>query len=157
MVRKTFVLDTNVLLHDPEAIQKFKGNDVVMPLVVLEELDKMKRFTDELGKNARKVIQFIDGLKGDLFRGVLLKSGGSFSICLESKTGQRGAFPLALDNTKHRILFAAYQLQQQKREGVVLISKDFVLRIKAESIGITGQDYENLKESFETLYKGIAR
>ena len=63
MVRKTFIIDTNILLHDPDALIKFHNNDVVIPLTVLEELDGMKRFSDELGKNARHVLRYIDGLK----------------------------------------------------------------------------------------------
>ncbi|NGX50438.1 MAG: PhoH-like protein [Chlamydiae bacterium] len=157
MARKTFVLDTTVLLHDPDAIQKFDGNDVVMPLIVLEELDRMKRFTTELGKNARTVIRFIDGLKGDLFKGIELENGVNFSIYLESKVSEREGFPLPLDSTKHHILFAAYKLQLAGKDVVVLISKDFVLRIKAESIGLKAQDYETLKESFDNLYRGYRR
>ena len=93
MASKTFVLDTNVLLHDPEAIQKFEGNDVVMPLVVLEELDKMKRFSDELGKNARQVIPFVDEIKGDIFKGIKLENGATFSIFVEDKSIKKEGFP----------------------------------------------------------------
>ena len=79
MARKSFVIDTNVLLHDPEAIKKFKDNDVIIPLVVLEELDTMKRLTDELGKNARHVMRYIDSLKnggeGALSTGVPIENG----------------------------------------------------------------------------------
>lgn len=157
MARKTYVLDTNVLLHDPEAIQKFEDNDVVMPLVVLEELDKMKRFTDELGKNARNVIRFIDGIKGDLFNGISIDNGVNFSIFTDNVPSQKEGFPLPLDSIKHRILFSAYKLQREGREVVVLVSKDFVLRIKAGSIGIEAQDYESLKESFDNLYKGYRK
>ncbi|MCB1107348.1 MAG: PhoH family protein [Chlamydiia bacterium] len=157
MAIKTFVLDTNVLLHDPDAIQKFEGNEVVMPLVVLEELDKMKRFSDELGKNARQVIRFIDETEGDLFKGIQLKNGATFSIFVESKSVQKEGFPLPLDSNKHRILFAAYQLKQMGREVVVMISKDFVLRIKAESIGLKAENYESLKESFDNLYRGLRK
>lgn len=157
MGRKTFVLDTNVLLHDPDAILKFEESDVVMPLVVLEELDKMKRFTDELGKNARQVIRFIDSLKGDLFKGVKIDKGVHFSIYVENKLVEKKGFPLSLDSNKHRILFAAFKLQHEGKEVVVLISKDFVLRIKAESIGIKAQDYESLKESFDNLYRGLQK
>lgn len=157
MRKKTFVLDTNVLLHDPDAIQKFEGNEVVMPLVVLEELDKMKRFSDELGKNARQVIRFIDELNGNLFQGVELGGGTVFSIFIEDKTSEKEGFPLRLDSNKHRILFAAYQLKQMGKDVVILITKDFILRIKAESIGIEAQDYEILKESFENLYKGLRK
>lgn len=157
MARKTFVLDTNVFLHDPEAILKFQDSDIVMPLVVLEELDKLKRYTDELGKNARNIIRFIDGLKGDIFKGVSLENGSTFSIFIENKTQDRQGFPLHLDSNKHRILFAAFRLKAEGREVVVMISKDFVLRIKAESIGIEAQDYESLKESYDNLYRGLRK
>lgn len=157
MVSKTFVLDTNVLLHDPEAIQRFEGNDVVMPLVVLEELDKMKRFSDELGKNARQVIRFIDEIKGDIFKGIKLENGAIFFVFIEDKSVQKEGFPLPLDSNKHRILFCAYKLKQMGREVVIMISKDFVLRIKAESIGIKAQNYESLKESFDNLYRGFRK
>ena len=79
MARKAFVIDTNVLLHDPDAIGKFRDNDVIIPLVVLEELDGMKRLSDELGKNARHVLRYIDALKkrktGDLHSGVQIENG----------------------------------------------------------------------------------
>jgi PhoH-like ATPase len=63
VARKTFVIDTNVFLHDPDSIKKFKESDVVIPLVVLEELDSMKRSSEEIGKNARHVMRYIDSLK----------------------------------------------------------------------------------------------
>ncbi len=157
MPRKTFVLDTNVFLHDPEAALKFQDNHVVIPLVVLEELDKLKRFTDELGKNARQVIRFLDGLGGKIFEGVVLPNGGYLSIFIESKNVDRHGFPLSLESKKHRILFAAYWLKREGHEVVIMISKDFVLRIKAESIGIEARDYANLKESFDHLYSGYQK
>ena len=153
MKRKTYVLDTTVLLHDPNAIQKFDNSDVIMPLVVLEELDKMKQLANELGRNAQIVIRFIDELKGNLFEGIKLKNGGRFFLFHAATIAQKRGFPLPLSNMKHRILFAAYILQRDKEE-VVLVSKDLVLRIKAESIGIAVQDHEKLKNSFNTLYKG---
>jgi len=157
MASKTFVLDTNVLLHDPEAIQKFEGNEVVMPLVVLEELDKMKRFSDDLGKNARAVIRFIDEAKGDIFKGITLENGATFSIFVEDKAAAKEGFPLPLDSNKHRILYAAYKLKKLGREVVIMISKDFVMRIKAESIGIEARNYESKKESYENIYRGYRK
>lgn len=157
MTNKVFVLDTNVLLHDPDALEKFEDNDVIMPLVVLEELDKLKRFNDELGKNARHIIRFVDQLKGDVFKGVKLENGATFSVFIEDKSMSKDGFPLPLDSNKHRILFAAYKLKQMGREVVIMISKDFVLRIKAESIGIEARDYESLKNSYENLYKGFRK
>ncbi len=120
MASKTFVLDTNVLLHDPDALERFEGNDVVMPLVVLEELDKLKRFSDELGKNARHIIRFIDQLKGNIFKGIKLDNGATFSVFIEDKTMSKDGFPLPIDSNKHRILFAAYKLKQMGREVVIM-------------------------------------
>ena len=157
MSNKVFVLDTNVFLHDPEAILKFQNSNIVIPLVVLEELDKLKRFSDELGKNARQVIRFIEGLQGSIFKGALLENGSFLSIFIDDKKEEVKGFPLSLEQKKHRILFAAYRIKQQGYEVVIMISKDFVLRIKAESIGIEAQDYENLKESLDTLYSGYRK
>ncbi|MCY3975043.1 MAG: PhoH family protein [Simkaniaceae bacterium] len=160
MSRKTFVLDTNVFLHDPEAVLKFADSHVVMPLVVLEELDKLKRFTDELGKNARHVLRFIDSLRGDLFRGVevgRVRKSTLFSVCAEPVPEKSGSFPLPLHVSGHRILFVAHRLRKRGRGAVVVISKDFILRIKAGSIGIRAQNYESVTESFENLYRGFRR
>ena len=154
MDKKTFVLDTNVLLHDPEAIQKFEANEVVMPLIVLEEIDKMKRLTSELGKNARAVIRFINSLKGNVCKGILLENGSNFSIFFEKKAKNKEDFPIPLDNVRHRVLYAAYSLKKEGKDVVIMISKDFILRIKAESIGICAQDYIYKTESFDSLYKG---
>lgn len=154
MTQRTYVLDTNVLLHDPEALKKFEGNDVVIPLVVLEELDKMKKLTTGLGKNARHVIRFLGKFGGDLFRGVTLTKQQALSVYVDHKSVDREGFPLTLDQNKHRILFTAYKLQQQGHEVVVLISKDFILRMKAESIGIKTQDYEAMKEPYRQIYRG---
>lgn len=159
MPRKTFVIDTNVLLHDPDAIQKFKDNDVVIPLLVLEELDGMKRLSDELGKNARHVIRYIDGLKslpGDLHSGVAIENGIVVRLQLEAKGPEKKPFPLPLDRNTNKILHVAYQVKESGAQ-VVMVSKDFLMRVKSEAIGIEAEDYENLKASFEQIYKGFRR
>lgn len=159
MSRKTFVIDTNVLLHDPEAIQKFKDNDVVIPLGVLEELDAMKRQLDELGKNARQVLRYIDSLKeskqGNLHTGVSILNGILFKIHL-TKHGDKKTFPLPLDRNNNKILLAAFELKELG-EQVVVVSKDFMMRVKSEAIGIEAEDYENLKVSYNRLYKGYRK
>ncbi|MBA3722842.1 MAG: PhoH family protein [Parachlamydiaceae bacterium] len=156
MAHKTFVIDTNVLLYDPESITKFPRNHVVLPVTVLEELDKMKRFPNELGKNSRAVIRFLDSLKeigtGNLHTGVTLENGSTIRIQLELKADSKYNFSLSLND--NRIIFAALLLQD-KGEKVVFVSKDFAARIKAEAIGIEAEDYENLKYSYDSLYKGI--
>ncbi len=160
MTRKTFVIDTNVLLHDPAAMGKFRENDVVIPLGVLEELDGMKRQSDELGKNARMVVRTIDSLKerkeGDLHNGVRIENGIVVRIYIDTKICEKKTFPLPLDRHNNKILLAAYQLKE-KGERVVLVSKDFVMRVKAEAIGIEAEDYENPKVSYDRIYKGYRR
>jgi len=161
MVRKTFVIDTNVLLHDPDAIGNFKENDVVVPLCVLEDLDSMKRLSDELGKNARYVIRYIDSLKlsgaGTLQNGVEIKNGVVVRLHLETRANQieKKAFPLTLDRN-NRILLAAFQVNEMGQK-VVLVSKDFVVRAKAEAIGLEAADYESLKGSYEKMYRGYKK
>ena len=160
MARKTFVIDTNVLLHDPDAIGKFKDNDVIIPLAVLEELDGMKRYSDELGMNARQAVRYIDSLKlrnaGALHSGVSIENGIVVRIYVESKTTEKRAFPLAVDRPGHKILLVAFQIQEAGQK-VVLVTKDFVMRVKAEAIGIEAEDYENLKVSYDRLYKGYRK
>jgi PhoH-like ATPase len=160
VTRKTFIIDTNVLLHDPDAIGKFRENDVVIPLGVLEELDGMKRMTDELGKNARYVIRYIDALKekqqGDLHSGVLIENGVCVRIHVDTKIGEKKTFPLPLDRNNNKILLAAHQLKEMG-EKVVLVSKDFLMRVKSEAIGIEAEDYENLKVAYDRMYKGYRK
>jgi PhoH-like ATPase len=157
-VKKTFVLDTNVLLHDPEAITKFPNNNVVIPVTVLEELDKMKRLPNDLGKNSRWVFRLLDALpatgKGDLHNGVLLGNESTIRIQLEIKTDATYGFSLAINDNK--IIMAAYLLQETG-ENVVFVSKDFAARIKAEAIGLMAQDYQNLKFAYDSIYRGIRR
>lgn len=160
MTRKTFVLDTNVLLHDPQAISKFKGNDVIIPLNVFEELDSMKRFSDELGKNARYVLRFIDALKmrksGNLHTGVEIEDGIVVRVLVDTKAAERTSFPLSPERSANKLLLVAYKLKEHG-EQVVIVSKDFVLRVKAEAIGLEAEDYENLKFSYENIYRGYRK
>lgn len=156
--KKTFVIDTNVVLHDPEAITKFPHSRIVIPVTVLEELDKMKRLPNDLGRNSRAVFRFLDSLaelgQGDLHTGVELENGSVVRIELEVKTDYHYDFSLTIND--NRILMAAYLLQE-RGENVVFVSKDFASRIKAEAIGIQTQDYTSSKYSYESLYHGIRK
>lgn len=158
MAKKTFVIDTNVLLHDPEALLQFPKSNVVIPVIVLEELDKMKRLPNDLGKNSRAVFRFLDSLhavgNGDLHHGVKLSNETTVRIQLEYKTDSN--INLGLFVNDNRIIMAAYHLHD-KGEKVVFVSKDFAARIKAEAIGLEVEDYENLKTSFTSIYKGIRK
>ena len=158
MPKKSFIIDTNVLLHDPQAITKFEDNDVIIPLIVLEELDSLKRLTTELGKNARQVLRFIDSLKisynGNFTKGVKLPDGPNIKIHIEAKRHNITGFPLPLDTNSNKILSIAFFLKK-KGETVVLVSKDFVTRVKAEAMKLDAEDYENPKVSFDDIYRGI--
>ncbi len=159
MERKTFVVDTNVLLHDPEAISQFKDSSVVIPIAVLEELDGLKRLSDDLGKNARQVLRYVDGLKlrksGGLSKGVKIDHGIVVRTFVDTKP-PKSPFPFPLDRTANKILFCAFKLAEQG-EHVVIVSKDFVMRVKAESIGIEAEDYVSVKASYDKLYKGYRK
>lgn len=156
--KKIFVLDTNVLLHDPSSLTMFPRNEIVIPVTVIEELDKMKRLPNELGKNSRAVIRFLDGLKligkGDLHTGVKLENDSIVRIEMEMHTDFANSLSLTINDNK--ILMAAY-MAKEKGCHVVFVSKDLAARIKAEAIGLEAQDYENLKFSYETLYQGLRK
>ena len=158
MVQKIFVLDANILLHDPEAFVKFPANQVVIPVTVLEELDKMKRLQNDLGKNSRAVFRLLASLntlgRGDWQHGVVLDNGATIRIQLEMKP--ETPFPLGLQVSDNRIIMTALQLKE-RGDRVVFVSKDFAARIKAEAVGLETQDYQNLRYSFESIYRGIRR
>ncbi|MCK4853392.1 MAG: PhoH family protein, partial [Bacteroidales bacterium] len=159
--KKTFVVDTNVLLHDYKCIYNFEENDVVIPIVVLEELDRFKRGNDLINFHAREFTRELDKLSGDdLFNGGI--SLGEDMGMLSIETGKpysdliKKSFPE--DTPDHRILAIAEHLHiANQKKNVVLISKDINLRMKAKAIGIIAQDYKNDKvANIDELYKGIS-
>ncbi len=158
MTRKTFVIDTNVLLYDPFSIKQFQDNDVIIPLIVLEELDSLKKRSDELGKKARTVVKYIDSLKSkkeeNFLTGITIDEGPKIKLHLNTNFKNVKKFPLPLDRNSNKILHIASNL---KLEGakVVFVSKDFITRVKAEAMGLESEDYENLKTSYKKVYKGI--
>ncbi|MDR2937654.1 MAG: PhoH family protein [Prevotellaceae bacterium] len=144
---KTFVLDTNVLLHDYRCIYNFEENNLIIPIVVLEELDKFKKGNEQINFNAREFVRILDGISGDkVFNGgvSLGKNLGKLRIV----PGR--AFPEVMMDSfdemtpDHRILAAAmYEKMQNPAAATVLVSKDINLRMKAKSLGIDAQDYLN--------------
>ncbi len=159
MEKKTFVLDTNVLLHDPKAIHQFAKNDVVIPLVVLEELDGYKRYHNELGRNAREVIRYIDSFKsleGGVQNGITLPEGPTLRIPLSTNSIKVKGFPLPLDRNSNRILFMVHNLKEEGKR-VIFVTKDFVTRVKAEAMDIEAEDYLGLKVSYQDMYRGIQK
>ncbi len=158
-IRKIFVLDTNVLLHDYKCIYKFEENDIVIPITTLEELDRFKKGNDMINFHAREFTRELDKLSGDqLFNGGISLGKGLGKLSIE--TGKpfspviKASFPE--DTSDHRILAIAEHIFKNNDREVILISKDINLRMKAKSIGIMAQDYQNDKiASIDDLYKGI--
>lgn len=150
---KIFVIDTNVFIHRPEAILSFKDNEVVVPLWVLEELDKLKTYSDERGRNARQAIRFLDeaGRHGDLSKGVRIENGSVLRVV----ASQPSDIPhdMLQEKTDNKIILTAYKLQ---REGgrVFFVSKDINARVKATALGIKAVDYEKQKVNIDKLYAG---
>jgi len=151
---KHFVLDTNVLLHNPNALFMFADNEVVIPFDVIEELDKFKTNSDDLGRNARTVIRYLDSLRlrGRLSDGVPVpQSGGRVRVILEED--QKLCPGLTANTPDNRIICCAFGLLQEGKR-VVFITKDINARIKSDAMGLVAEDFEAQKVDFERLYTG---
>lgn len=139
-MKKTYVLDTNVLLYSPGAIFTFDDNNVIIPEVVLEELDNMKKNNNDLGLNARHVARILDELrgKGDLGKGVNIENGGMLRVEI---AGHDTKIPesWSIEKADNRIIQVCKALQANG-EDVYLITKDIFERIKADTVGIKTED-----------------
>jgi PhoH-like ATPase len=154
-LKKTFVVDTNVILHNPDSLLSFADNIVLLPIEVLEELDKFKRDHDEKGRNARISIRMLDELrqKGEPGKGFPLENGGMLKIATGMDYGLADEIGLSKHSMDNKILLTAYILQK-KGEHVIFVSKDINARIKADALGINSVDFEKQKVDFEHLYSG---
>jgi PhoH-like ATPase len=157
---KTFILDTNVILHDASCIHQFKKNDVVIPLTVIEELDSFKRGSQVINLNAREFARTLDTMTGDaLFNGGISMGKGKGKLRIAISRGLNSDIKEIFreDNPDHRILGVALDWNK-KLEGkskVVLVSKDVNLRMKAKSLGIQAEDYTTDRVvSVDELYSG---
>ncbi len=158
--KKLFIIDTNVLLHDYKCIYNFEENDIIIPIVVLEELDKFKRGNDLINFHAREFTRELDKLSGDMLLTANIPLGDNLGN-MHIETGRdfsdkvNQSFPER--TADHRILaISDYVSTTNKDKTVVLITKDINLRMKAKSLGIIAQDYENDKvANIDDLYKGI--
>ena len=152
---KTYVIDTNVLIQAPYAIQCFEDNHLVIPLVVLEELDGLKKADGEKGANARAAVRLLESYrqKGDLLEGVAFPGGGSIRV--EKNFVQVQLPPdLPEDKPDNRILKVCRGLAD-RGEQVVLVTKDLVLRLKAQIMGIRAEDFEREQISDDdAMYTG---
>ncbi|MFM9996118.1 MAG: PhoH family protein [Phycisphaerales bacterium] len=167
---KHFVLDTNVLLHNPNAVFVFKDNHVVIPFAVIEELDKLKKLETDIGRNARECIRHLDRMRarGRLIDGVRWGEG-SPGVGMAASVGGNGKSgtiridvgdhdrtgPLAEDSPDNRIIAVAWALHR-RGEHVVFVTKDLSARIKSDALGIRTEDFENQKVDAERLNTGFA-
>lgn len=158
--KKVFVIDTNVILHDFNCLYKFQENDIVLPIVVLEELDHLKKGDNQINFHAREFTRELDKLSGDhLFNGGITLGEGLGKLSIE--TGKpyseklKESFPEPTPD--HRILAIAEDVKAKKKDTeVILVSKDINLRMKAKSLGILAQDYKNDQiADVEKIHKDI--
>ncbi|MGB5593073.1 MAG: PhoH family protein [Crocosphaera sp.] len=158
-MKKTYVLDTNVLLHDPTALFQFEDNEVVLPITIIEELDRFKKQPEVTGRNARQTSRTLDQLRGQgrLTQGIALENGGSLRVALcDRQTLQQLPPELEGDSGDNAILAVALELKEQCQCPVVLVSKDTNLRIKADALELLAQDYETDKIQGDELYTGCS-
>jgi len=165
MKKKTFVIDTNVLLSDPNAVTSFDEHDVIIPMAVLEELDRHKSRPDEVGRNARQVSRSLDDMrqKGSLFDGVQIPNGGIVRVA-SIDSSVMAKLPIELQAAKVDNLLIAFMLQLQpdstkvdaERE-YILVSKDINVRLKCDALGITCDDYLKMRVASDPqkFYRGV--
>jgi PhoH-like ATPase len=157
-MKKNYVLDTNVLLHDPQAIFRFEDNNVIIPIYVIEEVDQFKREGSERGRNARTVARLLDELReksGSLSNGVPLSNGGNLRVAVPSR---RLELPSAIDKTAMDAAILQTAFDVREKDGgrpTVFVTMDTNLRIRADALGMVAQTYENMRVEVESLATGI--
>jgi PhoH-like ATPase len=156
--KKVYVIDTNVILHDASCIHQFQENDIVIPLVVIEEIDGFKRGSQVINLNAREFARTLDSLTGSAVfdGGVSLGKGkGKVRVHITKALRQEIRDIFREDSSDHRILSAALDLKEQSNIPVVIVTKDVNLRMKAKAIGVLAEDYKTDRiNNIDELYKG---
>ena len=155
---KNYILDTNVLIHDPNCIFKFEDNNLIIPFPVIEEIDKLKTRSDKVAKSARDVARILDSLRDGmpLQKGVKLQNGGTLKILAIEKNDPKYKMPSYLGESKDNFIlyYALYLKEVDKNFKTIIVSKDLNLRIKADALGIESQDYLSDKIDIELLPDG---
>ncbi|MFC5463895.1 PhoH family protein [Lederbergia graminis] len=160
---KIYVLDTNVLLQDPNAVYSFEDNEIVIPAVVLEEVDSKKRYLNDVGRNARIVSKMIDGFRGTgkLHEKIVLENGGTLRIELNHRSFQQLQEIFIEKTNDNRILAVAKNIaleEETKTDGkpVILVSKDALLRVKADALGLMAEDFlSDRVVELDHIYTGV--
>tara|TARA_Y100000114_G_scaffold31134_1_gene26721 strand:+ start:1066 stop:2385 length:1320 start_codon:yes stop_codon:yes gene_type:complete len=159
MAKKTYVIDTSVFLSDANALYRFKNNDIVIPIKVLEEIDKHKKRQDSVGFNARLIIKHLDALrtKGSLSKG--LRIGKGMGIIRVAKASSDLPKDLDFNVADHQILSVAFhESKENERRKVIVVSRDINMRVIADSLGLLSEDYEtnSIVEDKDKVYEGFA-
>ncbi len=158
-MKKTFVLDTNVLLHDPNALYAFDDNHIIIPIYVIEEIDTFKKDLSELGRNARHVARQLDDLRanGNITEGVKLPdSEGSVAVAITERDLPSGF--KTRNSTDNMIVATALEIGEKNGDDqpVIFVSKDVNLRIRAAALGLRAEDYDSEGTDIKELYSGIS-
>jgi len=155
---RTFVLDTNVLLYDPNALNVFKDNDLVIPITVIEEIDRFKKDLNETGRNARMVSRQLDRLRleGSLNKGVALAGGGMLRVDMPPADASLPAAFGAQTNDNLILLTVVSLARRRPRGSVILVTRDTNMRIKADALSVPAEDYEHAHLTFDESYSGVA-
>jgi PhoH-like ATPase len=156
---KNYVIDTNVLIHDPRAIFKFQDNNIFIPFPVIEEIDKLKTRRDKVSESARSINRILDGLRGEgnLKDGIKLENGGFLRVmAVEPQKSIDIPRYLGTSPDDSILYYAMYIKKMDTSIPTILVTKDLNLRIKADSIGIVAQDYLSDKIEIDKLYRGYA-
>ena len=154
---KNYILDTNVLLHDPNSLLNFQENNVLIPIEVIEEIDHFKRESTELGQNARTVSRTLDNLRGQgrLSEGVKLSNGGRLRIIFHSKK-DNGQITIGNDTVDSHLVALALGVQKAEPEiPTIIVTKDINLRLKADALGLAAEDYQTDRIFITDLYTGM--
>lgn len=157
--KKTFVLDTNVLLHDPNSILNFEEHNIIIPIVVIEEIDNFKKDQSEVGRNARSVSRLLDELRetGSLSQGVSLKNGGTLKVDIAVHDLDIGLLSADKHKADNQILASALAMLKSSKHKIVLVTKDTNLRIKADAIGLLAEDYTTDRVEIDDFFSGASQ
>lgn len=154
---KNYILDTNVLIHFPGCIYTFEDNNIIIPIICLEELDNLKKKEGILGYQAREAIREINNIRqyGDVNGGIRLPNGGTVRVELNHMNAV--AIPDGMDLSKNdnKILTIAINIKNESEDmETILVTKDICVAIKAEAMGLAVQDYQGDKIDVEHIFRG---
>jgi len=156
--RKIFVLDTNVLIHNPESLFCFQDNVVVIPIIVIEEIDNFKKYADEKGRNARQIGRYLDKLRteGSIKDGVQLENKGYILVSVNEDIDTILSKNKLLKRNDNYIIGTAIHYKDKfPKSRIIMVSKDANVRIKADALGIKSENFETDTIIFEEMYSGL--